>query len=351
MKAVRYYAQGDLRLEEVPVPEPEPGGLLARVEACAICGTDLKMKQKGDARVPTGQTIGHEFVGKVVRLGTGVEGFAVGDRVTMATSISCGLCVFCRTGHPNRCDHLTPVSRHYPGAFAEYIAIPARGVLGGNAVKVPPSLGDIAALAEPLSCVVNAQELARVGLGDTVAIIGFGPLGALHCEAARARGATRVIVIQRSAVRRSLAVELGADVVIDPAAGDPITAVMELTGGLGADVVIVCAPNAQAQQLAFAMARKGGMVNLFAGLPRGESEILLDTRLVHYRELFVSGGSDSSPHDVEVAVRMLAAGRVSPKVITHRLPLGDFRDGLELMKQSQGLKILLVPDHGKTAPV
>jgi L-iditol 2-dehydrogenase len=343
MKAIRFYGQGDIRLEETPVPTAEPGGLLVKVEACAICGTDLKMYLKGDARVPLGQTIGHEFVGRIVELGRDVYDFDLGDRITMATSISCGRCPFCRAGFTNRCDHLQPISRNYPGAFAEYIAIPAGGLRLGNVVKVPPSLGDIASLAEPLSCVINAQILAGVSMGDTVAIIGFGPMGALHYETARANGATKVIVIQRSAHRRDLARHMGVEAVIDPSAQDPLAAVIELTEGQGADVVIICAPNAAAQQQAFAMARKGGMVNLFAGLPKGESEILLDTRLVHYRELFVSGGSDSSPRHVELAVKMLAAGRVSPTIITHRLPLDRFLEGLDLMRQSRGLKILLIP--------
>ena len=343
MKAIRYYDKGDLRLQDVAVPTPEPGGLLAKVEACAICGTDLKMLLRGDPRVKPGQIIGHEFVGKVVELGAGTQGFAVGDRVTMATSISCMRCEVCRRGHTNRCEHLTPISREFPGAFAEYIAVPPAGVAGGFAVKVPPAVGDIAALAEPLSCAINAQLLSGVRFGDTVVVIGFGPLGALHSQTARAFGATRVIVTQRSPERIRLTRQLGLEV-IDASAGDAVERVMELTGGAGADVVIATAPAIEAQQQAFAMARKGGMVNLFAGLPRGGSEMLVDSRLIHYRELMVSGASDSTPHHVELAVRMIEAGQVSDKIVTHRLAIDDFFDGLELMRQGRGLKILIMPE-------
>lgn len=344
MKAIRYFGWNDIRCDEIPVPAPESGGLLVKVEACAICGTDLKMFLKGDPRVPTGQTIGHEFVGVIVELGKGALAFHPGQRVTMATSIACGHCPYCRRGFSNRCEALTPISRSYPGAFANYIAVPRRAVDGGNVIQVPDEIGDLAALAEPLSCVINAQSLAGIQFGDTVVIIGFGPLGALHAQAARARGAMRILVIQRSAERRARAREFSVDAVIDPQEADPVAEVLRHTGGMGADVAIACAPIPEVQELAFSLVRKGGMVNLFAGLPSGESTIPLDTRLIHYREISVSGGSDSTPRHVELAVRMLAAGTVPEAIITHRLPLERFADGLSLMRESRGLKIVLKPE-------
>jgi L-iditol 2-dehydrogenase len=344
MKAIRYYGKNDIRCEEIPKPAPEPGGLIVKVEACALCGTDLKMYLKGDPRVPAGQTIGHEFVGTISQLGKSVTSFHTGQRVTMATSISCGRCSYCRRGFTNRCDALTPISRTYPGALASYISIPSRAVEGGNVICVPDGIGDLAALAEPLSCVINAQSLAKIQLGDTVVVRGFGPLGALHAQAARARGATRILAVQRSKERRERARAFAIDAVIDPQEVDPVAEVLRLTEGMGADVSIVCAPNLEAQQQAFGMVRKGGMVNLFAGLPSGESTIPLDTRLVHYREISVSGGSDSTPHHVELAVRMLNAGWISDDTVTHRLPLERFTEGLSLMRESRGLKIVLNPE-------
>ena len=161
MKAVRYYGKEDLRVEDIAQPRPEKGGLLVKVQACAICGTDLKAYFSGNPRIKPPQTVGHEFVGEIIELGPDTKGFAVGERVTMATSISCGKCSVCRSGHTNRCEELKPVSYDYPGAFAEYIAIPAAGVEGGNVVKVPSSLGEMAALAEPLSCAINAKGSLR----------------------------------------------------------------------------------------------------------------------------------------------------------------------------------------------
>lgn len=344
MKAVRYYGKEDLRVEDIAQPTLEKGGLLAKVQACAICGTDLKAYFSGNPRIKPPQTIGHEFVGQIVELGPGTEGFAVGDRITMATSISCGQCSVCRSGYTNRCEQIKPVSYDYPGAFAEYIAVPADGLNGGNVVKVPPSLGEMAALAEPLSCAINAQILAGVKLGDTVVVVGCGPLGAIHTQVAKAKGATRIIVTERSAKRLKLAEKLGVHEIIDASKTDPVEAVMDLTNGKGADVVMVTAPAAPAQVQALSMARKGGMINLFASLPKGKSELTIDSRLIHYRELFISGASDSSPYHVQLAVQLLEAGLVCPEVITHRLPIDQFMDGLMLMKNEEGLKVLIKPE-------
>jgi L-iditol 2-dehydrogenase len=344
MKAVRYYGQEDLRVEEILDPRPEAGGLLVKVEACAICGTDLKAYFKGNPRIKPPQTIGHEFVGEIVELGAGVEDYAVGERVTMATSISCGKCYVCRAGYSNRCEEIKPVSYDYPGAFAEYIAVPAAGVDGGNVIKVPPSLGEMAALAEPTSCAINAQVLAGVKKGDTVVVVGCGPLGAIHTQVAKAKGATRVIVTERSPKRLALATKLGVDEIIDAGKTDPVDEVMKLTCDVGADVVIVTAPAAVAQEQSLGMARKGGMINLFASLPSGASELKIDSRLIHYRELFVSGASDSSPYHVELAVKLLNSGQISKEIITHELPIDKFMDGLMLMKNEDGLKVLIKPE-------
>lgn len=343
MKAIRFYKHGDIRIEDISQPQVEPRGLLVKVEACAICGTDLKAYFKGNSRIKPPQTLGHEFVGEIVEVGGDIGGYNVGDRVTMATSISCGHCAICRSGYTNRCESLNPISYDYPGAFAEYIAIPPAGVTGGNVVKVPASLGEIAALAEPTSCVINAQKLAGVKTGDTVVVVGCGPLGAIHTQVAKVNGSTNVIVTQRSARRLKLAESLDVDAIIDVSKTDPVDEIMKLTGGVGADVVIVTAPVASAQVQALSMAKKGGMINLFASLPKEASELQIDSRLVHYRELFISGASDSTSYHVELAVELLNKGLISESIITHRLPIEQFIDGIMLMKEAKSWKVLIRP--------
>ena len=344
MKSVRYYGPEDVRIEDIPVPRIEPGGILVKIEACAICGTDFKAYYNGNPRIKPPQTLGHEFVGKIVEVASEVKDFKVGERVTMATSISCGHCHFCSLGQTNRCLQLTPISYDYPGAFAEYLAIPAKGVSGGFVVKVPENLGEEASLAEPISCAVNAQILAGVKPDDTVVVVGAGPMGAIHAQVARANGAKKIIVTQRSKNRLQMAKNFGVDVLIDITLTDPVEEVKHLTNGLGADVIIVTAPDAAAQEEAFFMVKKGGMVNLFAGLPKDASTLQLDSRLIHYGEIFISGASDSTVQHIKIALEIMQKGLINSKaIITHRLPMAGFRKGIELLKERKALKILLKP--------
>jgi len=345
LKAALYYGPGDLRVEEVPEPQMEPGGILGRVKACAICGSDLKGYLKGNPRIRPPQVVGHEFVAEVVAVGDGVTEFSPGDRFTMAPSIPCGRCRLCRSGRGNLCPDLKPMACHYPGAFAEYVAVPAHAVALGHALEVPEAVSDEAGcLAEPLSCAVNAQEIAGVSLGDTVVIVGAGPLGCLHAELARARGASRVIITQRSRPRQELARRFAVDEVVDAGAGDQVEQVRELTDGLGADVVIVTAPDPGIQGRALEMARKGGVVCLFAGLPGDLARITVNSRFIHYGQVSLVGASDSTPRHVALALRLLEAGCISTeKLITHRLSLDDIITGYEFVRGGEALKVLIYP--------
>ena len=351
MRAVVYGSDDKLSLQEMPNPTCAADGLLVRVESCAICGSDVKMYKAPDPRVKPPQIVGHEFVGEVVEVGPKAadyaDGWSVGDRVVMATTLSCMACEFCWAGKTNLCPNVMPVSRAFPGAFAPYIAIPWEGIRAGNTVKVPPELEDDgASLAEPLSCAVNAQHLAGVGPGQTVAVVGGGPLGALNAELAKANGATRVIVTQRSQTRQKLIAELDVDRVIDAANQDPVDEVLKATDGRGADVVIVTAPDRAAQESGLKMARKGGMVNLFAGMSRDAPDVTINSRLVHYGEVSITGGSDSTARHVQIAVALLAAGCINwRKIVTHRFPLSRFFDGMQVMLDRSGLKVVIKPQE------
>jgi L-iditol 2-dehydrogenase len=243
------------------------------------------------------------------------------------------------------CPNAKPISYDFDGAFAERLAIPPLALRGGNVVEVPPEVPDeAAALSEPLSCAINAQELAGVRAGDNVLIIGGGPLGALHAEVAKALGARRVMIVQRSEPRLSMLRALHDVQVIAGAQQDVLSAVMAHTEGLGADVVIVCAPSREAQEQAIQFARKGGVVSLFASLPKGAADITFDSRVIHYGELRIVGASDSRPEHVVQAVRLLAAGKIdTAPIITHRVHLDDIHSGLELMQAKRSLKVLVYP--------
>lgn len=349
MKAIVYYGPGDIRIEERPEPQRTETNIVAEVICCAICGTDLKLATTGNPRCHPPRIIGHELSARIAHVGGRVKGFSKGERITMATTIACGKCQCCQKGLGNLCPHSKPISYDFDGAFARYVAIPNEAVCGGNVVKVPDSLGDeAAALSEPLSCAINAQTLAGVGQGDVVLIIGGGPLGALHAGAAKAMGAKEVIIVERSELRITLLQKLKGVIVLRDEAVNIRKVLDEKTGGSGADVVIVCAPSKEAQENAVGYARKGGRISLFASLPKGQSMIELDSRAIHYGELRIIGASDSRPEHVEKAVEFMSRGLIDTgAIITHRLGLDRFFDGINLMKEQKCLKVLIYPDESK----
>ncbi len=346
MQAAVYYAPGDIRVEERPEPAPKANNLIVRVHCCAICGTDLKLATVGNPRCHPPRIIGHELVGHITHAGSEVEGYSPGERITLATTVACGTCAYCRLGLGNMCPNAQPISYDYDGGFAEQLEVPAAAIRGGNVIKVPESVPDeTAALSEPISCALNAVHLAGLGPGNSILIIGGGPLGALHAEVARALGAAEVMIVQRSEPRLSLLSRLAGVRVIDGAHQDVAAIVRERTGGLGVDVVSVCAPTREAQEQATAYARKGGSISLFASLPKGQADITLDSRAIHYNELRVIGASDSRPEHVAEAVELMRENKIQVEpIITHRVSLVDIHDGLQLMKQKQSLKVLVYPN-------
>ena len=345
MRAAVYYGPGDIRLEDYAEPAPTTENLIVKVRCCGLCGTDLKLATIGYLRCHPPRIIGHEMAGEVVHVGTQVQGFALGDRITLATTVSCGQCAYCALGLGNLCTDAKPISYDYDGAMSEYLAVPPLALSGGNVVKLPDNVPDeAAALSEPLSCVINAQMLCGVKHGDKVLIVGGGPLGALHCEVAKAFGAQDVMVVGRGEPRLSLLRKLKGATVIDGATEDVAAIVKSRTGGLGAEVVIVCAPARQPHESATNFVRKGGVISFFASLPNGASMITLDSRAIHYGELRVIGASDSRPEHVKQAVEFLAQAKIDVgSVITHRLPLEEIHTGFALMKERKSLKILLYP--------
>ena len=347
MKAVVYYGPGKLSLEDRPKPAARSNNLIVEVACCAICGTDVKLGTIGHHRCHPPRIIGHEMAGKIVHVGKNVSNFAVGQRITLATTVACGTCFYCKIGKGNICPNSEPISFDVDGAFAEYVEIPPKAISGGNVVKVPPVVSnEAAALSEPLSCVVNAQDLAGVQEGDTVCIIGGGPLGALHAEAAKAVGAKRVMIVGNSEPRLSFLRRLENVEVIDGSTTDVPACILERTEGIGVDVVIVSAPVKERHELAFHLVRKGGTISFFASLPKDSSEIALDSRALHYGELKLVGASDSRPEHVQRAVQYLQKKMIDTEtIVTHAMPIEDIFEGLELMIHRQCLKVLIYPKN------
>ncbi len=344
MRAVVYHGQMDVRVERVPVPACGEGELLVKVDACAVCGSDMKAYKSGNPRMRPPIVMGHEFAGEVVESRAGA-GFAAGDRVVMATSVACGACVYCRRGWRNLCANVRPMGFGYNGGMAEYVAIPELAVRGGHVIQVPSAVDPVhASLAEPVSCAVNSCENSQVQKGDTVLVMGAGPMGILNAVVAREFGAAKVILSEINPARLAQGEAFGFDRLVNPAEEDLAQVIREETEGIGADVVIVAAPAAAPQEQAVKLVRKRGTVCLFASLPAGKSLLSVDSRPIHYGELRVVGTSDSTPAHVARAVALLAAGTFpAGRLVTHTLPFEEFSAAIALMEKGEALRVALTP--------
>jgi len=345
MKTARLHAPGDLRLESLPDPEAGPGDLVLKVLACGTCGTDVKVSRYGHQNISLPRVIGHEVAGEVVATGSGVENWSAGDRVQVIAAIPDGECYQCRRGFETVCERLESMGYQYDGGFAELMRVPAKVLAVGGVNRIPDGLSPAeAAVTEPLACVLNGQELASVGEGDSVVVVGAGPIGSLHVRLARARSASKVFVIDVNPRRLELAARLGADALIDASSQDPVTAVRDLTDGRGADVVITAAASKIAQEQALSMAVARGRISLFGGLPKDDSVIQSDSNLIHYRELSVVGSYGSAPRHNREALSLIASGKVPvADLITHRLPLDCVADAIDLVARGEGIKVVIEP--------
>jgi L-iditol 2-dehydrogenase len=343
MKAAILSAPNALAINDAADPVAGSGDLVLRVRAATICGTDIRIfrgRKTAGVRYPS--IIGHEFSGEVVEAGQGAQ-FSIGQRVGVCPAIPCGQCAQCLRGHENLCSDLQAIGYEIDGAFAEYIRVPARAVALGNAHLLPQSIShEEAALIEPLSCVLNGQNKVSLRQGDTVVILGSGPIGTLHIKLAQLRGAGRVIVSEPNAARRLAALEAGADAVLDPTTGDLRAAVLAETRGLGADVVI-CAigiPALAAQ--AIGLAGLGGRVSLFAGFSKGDLGNL-DINAIHYNELRLVGAFGLSRRDYVDAMHMIADRRIEvASMVTHRFGLAQVTDAFAMAESGAAMKVAIV---------
>jgi L-iditol 2-dehydrogenase len=344
MRAARFYAPGDIRLEDVPEPEAGPGEVVLRVRNCSTCGTDVKISRHGHHHVVPPRTLGHEIAGEIAEVGEGVAGWSVGDRVQVIAAVPCGVCPDCRAGRMTVCPHQTSMGYHYDGGFAPVCRVPRQVLAVDGLNRIPDGVGFAAAsVAEPLACVINGQELARVGKDDDVVVLGAGPIGCLHVRLARANGAGRVFLVDVNQGRLDQAARVARpDAALG--AGDPIAEVMDLTGGRGVDVAITATAAGAAQEQALRMLARRGRLSLFGGLPKDRPTITLDSNLVHYRELTLVGANGSSPAHNAAALDLVATGRVPvDDLITHRLPLDDVLDGIEIVARGEAIKVTIEP--------
>jgi L-iditol 2-dehydrogenase len=344
MKGAVFYAPLDVRLEDVPEPTAGEGEVKLRIRNCSTCGTDVKIFNNGHQNMDPPQVMGHEIAGEIVEIGDGVSGWEVGDRVQVIAAVPCGTCDECKRGRMTVCPNQTSMGYQYPGGFAEYMVVP-RNVLAVDGLnRIPENLGfDEASVAEPLACVLNGQELARVGDGDDVIVVGSGPIGCLHVRLARSRGARRVFLADLNPDRLQVAADLvKPDASICSGEVDIIETVKELTDGRGVDVAITAAAAGATQEQALQYAARQGRISFFGGLPKTNSVIACDSNLVHYRELTIVGANGSSPQHNKNALELISTGAVPVSdLITHRLPLESVLDAFKIVAAGDAIKVTI----------
>ncbi|MGY5870633.1 MAG: zinc-binding dehydrogenase [Candidatus Thorarchaeota archaeon] len=343
MKAAMFYDIGDIRYEETDIPDIGLGELLIKVGTALTCGTDVKTYKRGHPVLikHTPSLFGHEYAGTIEEVGEGVKDFKVGMRVVATNSAPCGTCFYCKRDMPNLCAKLKDTLVN--GAFAEYIRVP-EPVVQWNTHPIPDSLSfRNAALTEPLACVVHGIEESNIRLGDTVAVIGAGPIGQMMIMLAKKNGASTVIASDLAPLRRDIALKAGADIAIDPTKEDPVERVKEETSGRGADVVIEAVGLPQLWEQAIDMTRDAGTTVLFGGAASG-TKFEVDTVRFHYGQLTLKGVFHLKPKHVEQALKLIIAGDVNPDLlISHEMPLKDINKALEMMSKGETMKVSISP--------
>jgi L-iditol 2-dehydrogenase len=333
---------GNVELKEVDKPSIKPDEALIEVKFTGICGTDLHIYHDTCFYTPP-IILGHEYSGVVVKKGSEAVGFDVGDYVTSPATIPCGVCSMCRTNHENRCmgERKRILGTHKAnGTFTKYVAVPSR-ILH----KIPESLSlEEAAVAELVACAVHAVfERVRIEPGDIVAVLGPGPMGLLSLQVAKAVGAGKVIVtgVRTDGERLAVAKNLGADLAVNVEEEDSVEVVKNLTGGLGADVVLEASGASAARKQAFSMVRRCGKVGLI-GLTGKSTDINLDK--IIEGELDVKGSWGTVGASWRKALGLLSSGMMqTAPLISAKLPLERWREGFKMMEERKALKVLLVP--------
>jgi len=327
------YGVKDLRIEDIPVPEIRAGEVLVKIKAATTCGTDLKIFQRGYVKkvIKLPAVFGHEWAGEVVQVGKGLDWPKEGMRIRAGNSAPCLHCSMCQKGKFNLCENMIWLW----GAYAEYIKVPARMVLV-NMQEIPQHVSyEEAAIAEPLACVLHGAEEAGVKLGDTVTIIGAGPIGLLHLLTAKKKGAGKIISVDLVEGRLSFAEKLGADETINAGKENVLEKVRQLTDGYGADVVVEAIGLPATWEQALKLVRKGGTVLEFGGCPPG-TEFKVDTELLHYGEVTVRGAFHATPLHFKKALNLIASRTIDVRpLVTRKMPLEEIKEAFEILSTTK----------------
>ena len=344
MKAAVFEGPEKMTIRDIDLAPCGENDIIIKVHACGICGGDIRNFYNGLRHGVKSQVMGHEFTGTVAQVGAKVTRFSVGDRIAAAPDVSCGECYYCKRGWINLCDNHRMIGTHWPGGFAEFVHIPGFVLDRGFIHPVPEGVSlDDACLSEPASSVIASMENAHVSLGDTVLIIGDGPIGCLLIETARANGASKIIMSGRMR-RREQVEKFKPDLLIDAATEDVAARVREFTDGLGVDVAVCANPVVSTQEEAVQSVRKRGRVILFGGVPKNAPMTSLNSNTIHYNEIEVVGAFSYEVRHHLKALEAIRTGALTPEYyFTKSVALDDIVEGIRSAKTGKDLKILVRP--------
>lgn len=344
MKAAVLVGAKRFEIREVAEPVVPNDGLVLKVQTCGVCGSDLRRWKEGLPKGVDGVVSGHEVAGIVTAVSKSLHEYSVGDRLAIAPDVHCGSCYYCRRGMYNLCDDIrfVGVTPGYPGGFAEKMALTGEVLTNGIVHRMPEGVSFVeGSLAEPSCSVLRAHQRLGTGPGDTVVVMGAGPIGCLHVVISKARGASAV-VSEPNESRRKLVERFEPQAIVDPFKQDLDRLVREMTGGVGADIVICANPVAETQTQAIQTVRKAGRVVLFGGLPKANPMVSLDANRIHYGEIEVVGAFSYYPSTHELALNMLKRKLIrADLLVTHTFSLEDIDEAFEAAVSGEALKVIV----------
>jgi L-iditol 2-dehydrogenase len=342
MEAVRLFGKEDLRVVDVEEPSCGEGDVIVETGAATICGTDIRIYSNGAGHIDETHpvTLGHEISGTVAQSGALFrDAYPEGTRVAVAPNYGCGVCDRCVSGNTQLCKDFRAIGIHEDGGFTRFVRIPEQAVRQGNIVRLPDNVSfREAALIEPMSAVYNAYERCSRDPGESVLIMGAGPIGLMHAKLYRATGAGPVILSDLLEERLEICRREDASFTTVQAEGVE-EVVREVTEGKGVDVAIVAAPAPAAQEQALGLAALNGRVMFFGGLPGSKAEVPLNSNLIHYKQLYVTGVTRQNLRQYRQTLRLMANGILDlGSVFTHRYELSQAPEAFENVRRGVGLR-------------
>lgn len=341
MLAARLYGPRKLVVEEIEKPVINDNEILLKIKSAAICGTDVRMFQNGSGNISetNPRVLGHEFGGTIEEVGKNVEFYQKGMEIAVAPNMGCGICDKCVRGNGHMCDAYTAFGINIDGAFAEYVKIPEKAIRQGNLMVTPAGMkAEEVAISEPLSCAYNGALQCRIVPGDYVLIVGAGTIGLFHAKLAKVFGAAKVIMNDLSADRLALCKEIEPNIITYH--GDDLAGFIQgTTCGHGVDVCITACPSPDVQRQSLELMAEGGRINFFGGLPKSRENVQINTNLIHYKQLIVTGTTRASISHFRDTMGFIADGLIDLSgIVTARYSIQNIATAFDNAEKAIGLK-------------